>query len=102
MNCGNNVKAEGTSRKHYLREICEGAIGVDHSGNNLHRIYKNLEMKYLRKKKYYLIRWFGYDNEPTRESATNVRNDAALKKNITDFMATYQPPRKGKAGRQIT
>ena len=64
---------------------------MDHSGNSLYRMDKILDMKYLRKKKYYLIRWLGYENEPTWEPAANVRNDAASKKDITDFMATYQP-----------
>ena len=77
-----------------------GAVGVDRSGNDLFRMEKILDMKYLRKKKYYLIQWAGYENEPTWEPATNVLNDAASKKDISDFMAAYQPPRKGRAARQ--
>ncbi len=78
-----------------------GAIGVDHSGNNLYRMDKILDMKYLRNKKYYLIQWTGYENAPTWEPATNVLNDAASKKDIADFIATYQPPRRrGRAARQ--
>ena len=77
-----------------------GAVGVDRSGNNLYRMDKILDMKYLRKKKYYLIQWVGYENEPTWEPAMNVLNDVASKKDISDFMATYQPPRKSRAARQ--
>ena len=77
-----------------------GAVGVDHSGNNLYRMDKILDMKYLRKKKYYLIQWLGYENQPTWEPASNVLNDAASKKDISDFLASYQPPRKGRAARQ--
>ena len=41
----------------YVKE--PGAIGVDRSGNNLYRMDKILDMKYLRKNKYYLIQWVG-------------------------------------------
>ena len=53
---------------------------------------KIFNMKYLRKKNYNLIQWLGYENQPTWEPASNVLNDAASKKNISDFMAAHQPP----------
>ena len=49
---------------------------------------KIMDMKYLRKKKYYLIQWLDYENQPTWEPASNVSNDAASNKDISDFMAS--------------
>ena len=92
------IHQENNIEGRYTKE--PGAVGVDGSGNNLYRMDKILDMKYLRKKKYYLIQWLGYENQPTWEPASNVLNDAASKKDVSDFMAAYQPPRKGRAARQ--
>ena len=77
-----------------------GAIGKDDDGHELFRMEKILDMKFLHGRRYYLIRWCGYESEPTWEPASNIMKDAASQKDIKDFMSAYQPPRSGRAARQ--
>ena len=57
-------------------------------------------MNFLHGRRYYLMRWSGYESEPTWEPASSIMKDSASQKDIKDFMSAYQPPRSGRAARQ--